>query len=36
VISLNTVRRHLSHIFDKTGAANRVGATVYATDHGLA
>jgi DNA-binding NarL/FixJ family response regulator len=36
VISLNTVRRHVSNIFDKTGAANRAQAAVYAKDHGLA
>jgi DNA-binding CsgD family transcriptional regulator/pimeloyl-ACP methyl ester carboxylesterase len=36
VISLNTVRRHVSNIFDKTGAANRVEASAYARDHGLA
>jgi DNA-binding NarL/FixJ family response regulator len=36
VISRNTVRRHVSNIFDKTGAANRVEASAYARDHGLA
>jgi DNA-binding CsgD family transcriptional regulator/pimeloyl-ACP methyl ester carboxylesterase len=36
VISLNTVRRHVSNIFDKTGAANRAQAAIYARDHGLA
>jgi DNA-binding NarL/FixJ family response regulator len=36
VISLNTVRRHVSNIFDKTGAANRAQATAYAKDRGLA
>jgi ATP/maltotriose-dependent transcriptional regulator MalT len=35
VISLNTVRRHVSNIFDKTGAANRTQAAAYARDHGL-
>jgi DNA-binding NarL/FixJ family response regulator len=30
------VRRHVSNIFDKTGAANRVEAATYARDHGLA
>ena len=35
VISLNTVRRHVSNIFDKTGVANRVEAAGYARDHGL-
>ena len=35
-ISLNTVTRHLSHIYDKTGAANRVEAAIYAANHGLA
>ena len=36
VISLNTVRRHVSNIFDKTGAANRVEAAGYARARGLA
>jgi len=36
VISLNTVRRHVSNIFDKTGVANRTEASLYARDHGLA
>jgi DNA-binding CsgD family transcriptional regulator len=36
VISLNTVRRHVSNIYDKTGAANRAQATAYAKDHGIA
>jgi DNA-binding NarL/FixJ family response regulator len=36
VISVNTVRRHVSNIFDKTGAANRAQATAYAKDHGIA
>jgi DNA-binding NarL/FixJ family response regulator len=36
VISLNTVRRHVSNIFDKTGAVNRAQATAYAKDHRLA
>jgi DNA-binding CsgD family transcriptional regulator/pimeloyl-ACP methyl ester carboxylesterase len=36
VISLNTVRRHVSNIFDKTGAINRAQATAYAKDHGIA
>jgi DNA-binding NarL/FixJ family response regulator len=35
VISLNTVRRHVSNIFDKAGVANRVEAAAYARDHGL-
>jgi DNA-binding CsgD family transcriptional regulator len=35
VISLNTVRRHVSNIFDKTGAANRAEATAYAARQGL-
>jgi DNA-binding CsgD family transcriptional regulator/pimeloyl-ACP methyl ester carboxylesterase len=35
VISLNTVRRHVSNIFDKTGAVNRAQAAVYARDQGL-
>jgi NarL family two-component system response regulator LiaR len=36
VISLNTVRRHVSNVFDKTGVANRAQAAIYARDHGLA
>jgi DNA-binding CsgD family transcriptional regulator/pimeloyl-ACP methyl ester carboxylesterase len=36
VISLNTVRRHVSNIFDKTGVSNRAQAVIYARDHGLA
>jgi DNA-binding CsgD family transcriptional regulator len=36
VISLNTVERHINHIFAKTGAANRVEAARYAGRHGLA
>jgi DNA-binding CsgD family transcriptional regulator/pimeloyl-ACP methyl ester carboxylesterase len=36
VISPNTVRRHVSNIFDKIGAANRTQAAAYARDHGLA
>jgi pimeloyl-ACP methyl ester carboxylesterase/DNA-binding CsgD family transcriptional regulator len=36
VISLNTVRRHVSNIFDKTGAANRTEAAGYARDNGVA
>ena len=36
VISRNTVRRHVSNIFDKTGVANRTEAAGYARDHGLA
>jgi DNA-binding NarL/FixJ family response regulator len=35
VISINTVRRHVSNIFDKTGAANRAQAVAYARDHDL-
>jgi DNA-binding CsgD family transcriptional regulator len=35
-ISPNTVLRHVSHIFAKTGVANRAQAAAYATRHGLA
>jgi DNA-binding CsgD family transcriptional regulator len=35
VISLNTVLRHVSSIFNKTGAANRTEAANYAHSHGL-
>ncbi len=34
-ISLNTVARHVSNIFAKTGSANRAGAATYATRHGM-
>jgi pimeloyl-ACP methyl ester carboxylesterase/DNA-binding CsgD family transcriptional regulator len=36
VISRNTVRRHVSNVFDKTGIVNRAQAGVYAREHGLA
>ena len=36
VISINTVRRHVSNVFDKTGVANRAQAGAWARDHGLA
>jgi DNA-binding CsgD family transcriptional regulator len=36
VISLNTVARHISNIFDKIGAANRTEAAAYAHRHGIA
>ena len=35
VISLNTVIRHVSNIFAKTGVANRAEAATYAGRHGL-
>jgi DNA-binding CsgD family transcriptional regulator/pimeloyl-ACP methyl ester carboxylesterase len=35
VISLNTVRRHVSNVFDKIGVSNRVEAAQYATRNGL-
>ena len=35
VISLNTVARHVSHIFEKTGVANRTEAANYAHHQGL-
>jgi LuxR family maltose regulon positive regulatory protein len=35
VISPNTVLRHISHIFRKTGAANRVEAASFASRLGL-
>lgn len=35
VISLNTVTRHVSNIYAKTGLANRAQAAVYARDRGL-
>jgi DNA-binding NarL/FixJ family response regulator len=35
VISRNTVRRHVSNVFDKTGMVNRAQAGVYARDNGI-
>ena len=35
VISVNTVFRHVSNIFSKTGASNRTEAATYATRHGI-
>jgi DNA-binding CsgD family transcriptional regulator len=35
VISLNTVNRHVSNIYAKTGAANRAEAAAYATRNGI-
>lgn len=36
VISLNTVERHINHIFAKLGVSTRAQAIVYAHQHGLA
>jgi DNA-binding CsgD family transcriptional regulator/pimeloyl-ACP methyl ester carboxylesterase len=36
VISRNTVQRHVSNLFDKTGVANRAQAVAYARDHRIA
>nr|AHZ45593.1 putative prolyl aminopeptidase [uncultured bacterium] len=36
VISTNTVNRHVSNIYAKTGAANRAQATAYSKDNGIA
>jgi DNA-binding NarL/FixJ family response regulator len=35
VISLNTARKHVANILDKTGTANRTEAAAYARDHRL-
>ncbi|MDQ6754570.1 MAG: LuxR C-terminal-related transcriptional regulator [Actinomycetota bacterium] len=35
VISPKTVRNHVEHIYLKIGASNRVGATLFALEHGL-
>ena len=35
VISLNTARKHVANILDKTDTANRTEAAAYARDHGL-
>lgn len=34
-ISENTVKRHLTHIFDKVGASNRLELAMFASHHGL-
>jgi HD-GYP domain-containing protein (c-di-GMP phosphodiesterase class II) len=34
-ITENTARHHLEHIYNKIGSANRVGATLFAMEHGL-
>jgi HD-GYP domain-containing protein (c-di-GMP phosphodiesterase class II) len=34
-ISENTVRHHLTHIYEKTGTTTRVGATLFAMETGL-
>ena len=34
-ISLNTVTRHMTNIFSKTGTSNRVEAAVFAARHGI-
>jgi DNA-binding CsgD family transcriptional regulator/pimeloyl-ACP methyl ester carboxylesterase len=36
VISIRTVERHINHIYEKLNVRNRVQATAYAKDHGLA
>ncbi|MEO7069749.1 MAG: HD domain-containing phosphohydrolase [Nostocoides sp.] len=35
-ISVKTVRNHLDHVYAKTATRNRVGASLYAMEHGLA
>ena len=35
VITENTVRHHLEHIYSKTGTTTRVGATLFAMEHDL-
>jgi DNA-binding NarL/FixJ family response regulator len=35
VISQNTVIRHVSNIFAKTGVTNRAQAAIYARDRGI-
>ena len=34
-IAPKTARNHVEHIYEKTGSANRVSATLFALDHGL-
>jgi LuxR family maltose regulon positive regulatory protein len=35
VVAVSTVKKHVSHIFDKLGAANRTQATARARELGL-
>ena len=35
VVSEHTVRHHLEHIYNKVGVSTRVGATLFAIEHGL-
>jgi DNA-binding NarL/FixJ family response regulator len=35
VITPRTVDHHISHIYTKIGASHRVGASLFATEHGL-
>jgi DNA-binding NarL/FixJ family response regulator len=35
VITPKTVNSHIEHIYRKIGASNRVGASLFATEHGL-
>ena len=35
-ISEKTVRNHIDHVYTKLGVSNRVGASLYAVQHGLA
>jgi DNA-binding NarL/FixJ family response regulator len=35
VISEKTVRNHLEHIYTKAGVSNRVGASLFAVQHGI-
>lgn len=35
VITPKTVEHHISHIYTKIGTSNRVGASLFATEHGL-
>jgi DNA-binding NarL/FixJ family response regulator len=35
VVSEHTIRHHLEHIYNKLGVSTRVGATLFAIEHGL-
>jgi DNA-binding NarL/FixJ family response regulator len=35
VVSVTTVNRHISNLYDKIGAHGRAAATAYAVTHGL-
>lgn len=36
VLSEKTVRNHVEHVYARIGVSNRIGASMYALEHGLA